>query len=116
MTLGGFQPLSPKRLKDLSKKHEKDIDNAANTLLKRLEPQFSSQTFDDKSPFVTSGIRLGSGAITSRGVNEKEIVSVVNLIDEALMNAGNDAKLAAIGQKVNSLMVGKPLFATPVIG
>lgn len=72
--------------------------------------------FDDKSPFVTSGIRFGTGAITSRGINANEIVEIVDLIDEALMNAGSDSKLSAIGQKVNSLMVGKPLFATPVIG
>ncbi len=66
--------------------------------------------FDDKSPFVTSGIRLGTAAITSRGVKENEIVAIVNLLDEALMNVGNDAKLASIGTEVNSLMVGKPLF------
>ena len=66
--------------------------------------------FDDKSPFVTSGIRLGTAAITSRGVKENEIVAIVDLIDEALMNVGNDSKLASIGGEVNSLMVGKPLF------
>ena len=66
--------------------------------------------FDDKSPFVTSGIRLGTAAITSRGVKENEIVAIVNLLDEALMNVGNDSKLASIGTEVNSLMVGKPLF------
>lgn len=66
--------------------------------------------FDDKSPFVTSGIRLGTAAITSRGVKENEILAIVDLIDEALMNVGNDTKLASIGDKVNSLMVGKPLF------
>jgi len=66
--------------------------------------------FDDKSPFVTSGIRLGTAAITSRGVKENEIVSIVHLLDEALMNVGNDNKLAAIGVEVNKLMAGKPLF------
>lgn len=67
--------------------------------------------FDDKSPFVTSGIRFGTNAITTRGIDENGIVSIVGLVDEALMATGDDAKLAAIGEKVKALMSGKPLFA-----
>lgn len=72
--------------------------------------------FDDKSPFVTSGIRFGTGAITTRGIDEAGMVEIVSLVDEALMNANDDAKLAAISGKVNAMMAGKPLFATPVVG
>lgn len=67
--------------------------------------------FDDKSPFVTSGIRVGTAAITSRGITEKEIPQIVNWIDEAIVNHADDKKLAAIGKKVNKLMQEYPLFA-----
>jgi glycine hydroxymethyltransferase len=67
--------------------------------------------FDDKSPFVTSGIRVGTAAITSRGITEKEIPQIVNWIDEAIVNHSDDKKLAAIGKKVNKLMEEYPLFA-----
>ena len=67
--------------------------------------------FDDKSPFVTSGIRFGTAAITSRGIKEAGMIEIVGLVDEALMAAGNDTKLASIGEKVNAMMAGHPLFA-----
>ncbi len=67
--------------------------------------------FDDKSPFVTSGIRVGTAAITSRGISEKEIPQIVNWIDEAIVNHADDKKLSAIGKKVNKLMEEYPLFA-----
>jgi glycine hydroxymethyltransferase len=67
--------------------------------------------FDDKSPFVTSGIRVGTAAITSRGITEKEIPQIVNWIDETIVNHTDDKKLAAIGKKVNKLMEEYPLFA-----
>ncbi len=66
--------------------------------------------FDDKSPFVTSGIRFGTAAITSRGIKEAGMIEIVGLVDEALMAAGNDTKLASIGEKVNAMMTGHPLF------
>ena len=67
--------------------------------------------FDDKSPFVTSGIRVGTAAISSRGISEKEIPQIVNWIDEAIVNHADDKKLSAIGKKVNKLMEEYPLFA-----
>ncbi len=67
--------------------------------------------FDDKSPFVTSGIRVGTAAITTRGITEKEIPQIVNWIDEAIVNHTDDKKLASIGKKVNKLMGDYPLFA-----
>lgn len=67
--------------------------------------------FDDKSPFVTSGIRIGSAAITTRGLNEKDVVKVVGWINEVVENHADDKKLAAIKKKVNKLMSDFPLFA-----
>jgi len=67
--------------------------------------------FDDKSPFVTSGIRVGAAAITTRGLNEKDAVKVVGWINEVVVNHADDKKLAAIKKKVNKLMSDFPLFA-----
>jgi glycine hydroxymethyltransferase len=66
--------------------------------------------FDDKSAFVTSGIRIGSPAITTRGLKEKDCVKVVELLDAVLMKRDNDSELAKIKKKVNTMMVKYPLF------
>ncbi|MEO6305995.1 MAG: serine hydroxymethyltransferase [Bacteroidia bacterium] len=66
--------------------------------------------FDDKSAFVTSGIRIGSPAITTRGLKEKECLKIVGLIDEVLKNKDNPKELAKIKKKVNTMMVKYPLF------
>jgi len=66
--------------------------------------------FDDKSPFVTSGIRVGTPAITSRGVKENEIAKIVELIDKVLMNIGNESAIAEVRKEVNAMMSGKSLF------
>ena len=67
--------------------------------------------FDTESPFVTSGIRIGTPAITSRGVNGEEILKIVSLIDETLQNHTNDQLMTEIRTKVEQLMGNKPLFA-----
>ena len=67
--------------------------------------------FDDKSPFVTSGMRIGTAAITTRGLKESEMLQIVDLIDETLKNHENDSKLAQIRSQVNALMQKYPLFA-----
>jgi glycine hydroxymethyltransferase len=67
--------------------------------------------FDDKSPMVTSGIRIGTPAITTRGMVESDMEIVAGLIDEALMNANQSAVLNEVSKKVNSLMADRPLFA-----
>ncbi len=66
--------------------------------------------FDDKSPMVTSGIRIGTPAITTRGITEKEIPLVVELIDEALMHADDHKVLSTVKGKVNSMMKKYELF------
>ncbi|WP_299392417.1 serine hydroxymethyltransferase [uncultured Gelidibacter sp.] len=67
--------------------------------------------FDDKSPFVTSGIRIGTPAITTRGLKEDDMDTIVGLIDEVLNHHDNEATLDAVGEKVNEMMKGKPLFS-----
>jgi glycine hydroxymethyltransferase len=66
--------------------------------------------FDTESPFVTSGIRLGTPAITSRGVQKDEIVQIVKLIDEALAHRSDDHALQTLQSRVKDLMGSKPLF------
>lgn len=66
--------------------------------------------FDTESPFVTSGIRLGTAAITTRGINSDEVKEIVEFIDHSIINHQNDNKLKQIKSKVNDLMSNKPLF------
>jgi glycine hydroxymethyltransferase len=93
------------RSKDITgKEAENTLVKADITVNKNMVP------FDDKSPFVTSGIRLGTPAITTRGLKEADMPKIVELIDEVLMNKDNDEKIAGIKAKVNTLMGGRPLF------
>lgn len=66
--------------------------------------------FDDKSPFVTSGIRLGTAAVTTRGLKEEDMKKVADFIDAVLMNIDNDEKLEEIAEEVNAFMSERPLF------
>lgn len=66
--------------------------------------------FDDKSPFVTSGIRVGTPAITTRGLKENDMYTIVDLIDRALKNPENPSVLKEIADEVHDLMEGRPLF------
>lgn len=93
------------RNKDLSGKEAEDaLGKADITVNKNMVP------FDDKSPFVTSGIRIGTAAITTRGLKEEDMLPIVELIDEALINFEDEEKLEAIAGKVNEMMVGRLLF------
>ena len=66
--------------------------------------------FDDKSPFVTSGIRFGTPAITTRGLIESDMKKVVELIDKVISNHENEKIISEVRKKVNNLMSGRPLF------
>ena len=70
--------------------------------------------FDDKSPFVTSGIRIGASAVTTRGLIEEDMLKVVELIDTILMDPDSEEVAASVKEEVNSWMSEKPLFATTV--
>lgn len=83
---------------------ENVLGKAGITINKNMVP------FDDKSPFVTSGIRLGTAAITTRGMKEKDMEIIADLIDTALAEHANDAALAKIEEKVNELMAEFPLY------
>ena len=67
--------------------------------------------FDDKSPFVTSGIRVGTAAITTRGVTEVEIIEIVELIDRVIMNRDDEAVIESVRDEVNEMMNKYPLFS-----
>ncbi len=85
---------------------------AENTLVKAdITVNKNMVPFDDKSPFVTSGIRVGAAAITTRGLKEKHIPKIVNLIDKVLMNHDNEKVIAEVRKEVNKMMKDFPLFA-----
>jgi len=66
--------------------------------------------FDDKSPFITSGIRVGTAAVTTRGLKETDMQIIVDLLDEVINNFENEEVLESVAKKVNNLMSDKPLF------
>ena len=66
--------------------------------------------FDDKSPFITSGIRFGTPAITTRGLNQLDMQNIVELIDHVITNSENEDEILRVKKKVNKLMSGRPLF------
>ena len=86
----------------------KDAENSLGiadiTVNKNMVP------FDTQSPFITSGIRIGTAAITTRGVNTEEIKIIAKLIDSSIINFQNESKLLSIKNQVNELMSKKPLF------
>lgn len=93
------------RNKDISGKDaEKVLIKAHITLNKNMVP------FDDKSPFVTSGIRIGASAITTRGLDVNDCLEIVEWVDAAIRNKDNDTFLSDIKSKVHSKMSNFPLF------
>lgn len=85
--------------------------DAENTLVKAdITVNKNMVPFDTESPFVTSGIRVGTPALTSRGIKENEIPQIVALIDEVLMNISNEEIIQKVKNQVNQLMSGRPLF------
>ena len=67
--------------------------------------------FDDKSPFVTSGIRIGTPAVTTRGMKEADMEQIVEWIDQLLQNPDDEAGIAEIRKAVNNYMTKFPLYA-----
>ena len=87
------------------KEVEQALVKADITVNKNMVP------FDDKSPFVTSGIRVGTPAITTRGLKEDDMEKIVFLIDEVINNYEDESVLKSVAEKVNAMMEGLPLFA-----
>ncbi len=93
------------RSKDITGKDAENLLVKADiTVNKNMVP------FDDKSPFVTSGIRVGTAAITTRGVKEKEIIKIVELIDKVISNRDNESIIEEVREEVNEMMSQFPLF------
>jgi glycine hydroxymethyltransferase len=93
------------RNKDITGKlAEETLGKADITVNKNMVP------FDTESPFVTSGIRVGTPAVTTRGLVEEDMVKIVNYIDNALMNHDNEEKLEEIATEINEWMSTYPLF------
>ena len=67
--------------------------------------------FDDRSPFQASGLRIGTPAITTRGLKEKDMVPIVDFIDEVISDYENKEVIDSVRNKVNKMMAGFPLFA-----
>ena len=86
------------------KKAQETLDKAHITLNKNAVP------FDDKSPFVTSGIRVGVPAVTTRGMKETHMETVVNMIDKVLMHADDESVLASVKTEVREFMQQFPLY------
>lgn len=86
------------------KETEKALVKADITCNKNMVP------YDDKSPFITSGIRLGTAAITTRGLKEVEMEIIADLINEVIINIDNEQVLSAVRSKVNDLMKDRALF------
>jgi glycine hydroxymethyltransferase len=86
------------------KKAQETLDKAHITLNKNAVP------FDDKSPFVTSGIRVGVPAVTTRGMKETDMETVVNMIDKVLMNSDDEQVTAAVRTEVRNFMQQFPLY------
>ncbi len=94
------------RNKNISgKKAQETLDRAHITLNKNSVP------FDDKSPFVTSGIRIGVPAITTRGMKEADMEKVVVLIDRIMMDIDNEETINAVKAEVHEMMKGFPLYS-----
>lgn len=83
---------------------EAALEKAAITVNKNMVP------FDDKSPFVTSGIRIGTPAVTTRGLKEDDMITIVDFIDEVIQNFENENTLDSIKEKVHKFMSHRPLF------
>ena len=94
------------RNKNISgKEAENALVKAEITVNKNMVP------FDDKSPFVTSGMRVGTAAITTRGLKEQDMERIVGYIDQVLMNHDNETKIGGVRSEINNWMQEYPLFA-----
>lgn len=86
----------------------KDAEN--NLVLADITVNKNMVPFDTESPFITSGIRVGTSAITSRGIKENEIPAIVKLIDRVLTNIGDEETVNKVRSEVNAMMSARPLF------
>lgn len=89
--------------------------DAENLLIKAdITTNKNMVPFDDKSPFVTSGIRVGTAAVTTRGLVEEDMVRIVEMIDKVLSNSDDETVAQIVGEEIKHWMHEKPLFAQPI--
>ena len=88
------------------KEAESTLGKAEITVNKNMVP------FDDKSPFITSGIRVGTAAVTTRGLVEQDMINIVDYIDKAILNKDDEETLNEIASSVKKMMKDKPLFSS----
>lgn len=100
---------------DLRSKNLTGKEAEAALMLTDITVNKNMVPFDDKSPFVTSGMRIGTPAITTRGLKEDDMEGIVELIDETLKNKDNSQKLEIIKDEVHQKMSKYPLFATEIL-
>lgn len=94
------------RNKDVTgKQAEASLEKANITVNKNMVP------FDDKSPFVTSGIRMGTPAITTRGLTEEDMKTVVDFVDDVIMNSDDEETAKKVRDQIGEMMEDKPLFS-----
>jgi len=87
------------------KKVENTLVKAHITVNKNMVP------FDSRSPFLTSGIRVGTPAVTTRGLKENDMAAIVSLIDEVITGIENESVIASVGERVVKMMKDYPLFS-----
>jgi len=87
------------------KQVENTLVRADITVNKNMVP------FDSRSPFQTSGLRIGTPAITTRGLKEEHMAPIVEMIDEVISDIENENIITSVRKKVNEMMMDRPLFA-----
>jgi glycine hydroxymethyltransferase len=93
------------RSKGLTGKQAEDaLIQADITINKNMVP------FDDRSPFITSGMRIGTAAVTTRGLLESDMLRIVELIDKVLANIDHEEVILEVKKEVNNWMLDYPLF------
>jgi len=94
------------KVQDITGKQvENSLVRADITVNKNMVP------FDSRTPFTTSGIRVGTPAITTRGFKEDAMVPIVDFIDRVILDIENEDNIMAVRKEVNKMMHGHPLFA-----
>jgi len=119
---GAFMALGYKVISDGTDNHSMLIDlrpkfpdisgkKAENTLVRaHITVNKNMVPFDSRSPFLTSGIRVGTPAVTTRGLKVNEMTTIVSLIDEVMTDIENESVITAVGEKVMKMMKDLPLF------
>lgn len=95
---------------DLRNKNISGKDAEKALVLADITANKNMVPFDDKSPFITSGIRFGTPAITTRGLKEEDMKTIVGLIDRVISNPENQGLIAQVKKEVNAMMKSRPIF------